>query len=77
MLWSNEKKQTEIMISDLYLSEESDYSEKHTSDNENVCSTILQPFRFEPEQNKTCGNKSQEEKIKHIHSQLPLYYRLE
>ena len=51
------------MISNLYFSEESDYSEKHTSDNENVCSTILQPFHFEPEQNKQCVNKSQEEKI--------------
>ena len=37
---------------DLYFSEESDYSEENTSDNEGLHSTILQPFQFEPEQKK-------------------------
>ena len=41
-------------MSDLYLNEESDYSEENTSDNEDFRSTILQPFQFEPEQKKTC-----------------------
>ena len=52
--WSKEKN-TEITISDLYLSKESDYSEENTSDNENFHSTIHQPFQFEPEQKITCG----------------------
>ena len=37
---------------DLYFSEESDYSEENTSDNEGFHSTILQPFQFEPGQKK-------------------------
>ena len=49
--WSSERN-TEITISDLYFSEESDYSEGNASDNENVCAIILQPFQFEPEQKK-------------------------
>ena len=40
------------MMSDLYFIEESDYSDKNTSNNEDFCSTILQPFQFEPEQEK-------------------------
>ena len=43
--------------------EESDYSEEHTSDNENFCSTILQPFHIESEQKKTCGNDSRRKKL--------------
>ena len=70
------EKNTEIMISDLYFSEESDYSEEHTSDNENFCSTILQPFHIESEQKKT-WKWQQEEETKHIHVQLPIYYILE
>ena len=50
--WSSEKKNTVITISDLYFSEERNYSEENTSDNENFCSTILQTFQFEPEQKK-------------------------
>ena len=37
---------------DLHFSEECDYSEENTSDNEGFRSTILQPFQFEPEQKK-------------------------
>ena len=57
------EKNTEIMISDLYFSEESNYSEEHTSGNENFCSTILQPFHFESEQRKTYGNDSRRNKL--------------
>ena len=39
-------------MSDLYFNDESDYSEENTSDNENVPSTILQPFQFNSEQKK-------------------------
>ena len=45
---------------DLYFNEESDYSEENTSGNEDFCSTILQPFQFEPEKKKTCGNEGHE-----------------
>ena len=31
-------------------------------------STILQPFQFEPELKKTCGNESQEKETKHIYT---------
>ena len=55
-------------MSDLYLNDESDYSEENTSDNENFPSTILQPFQFNPEQKKQCGNESYEKEIKHIHA---------
>ena len=44
--------------------EESDYSEENASDNENLRSTIFQPFQFEPEQKRTCGNESHEKKNK-------------
>ena len=46
-------------MSDLYFNEESDYSEEKTSENDDIRSTILQPFLFEPAQNKTCGNERQ------------------
>ena len=36
----------------LYSNEKSDYSDENTRGNECVCSTILQPFQFEPEQKK-------------------------
>ena len=55
-------------MSDLYFNEASDYSEENTNGNENFCSTILQPFQFEPEQKKTCGNESHEKETKHIHA---------
>ena len=47
-------------MSDLYFTEERDCSEENTSDNEGFCSTILQPFQFEPEQEKTCVIESHE-----------------
>ena len=46
------------MMQDFYFNEESDYSEENTSGNEGFCPTILQPFQFEPEQEKACGNES-------------------
>ena len=49
-------------MSDLYFNEGSDYSEENTSDNEDFRFIILQPFQFEPEQKKTCGNESHEKK---------------
>ena len=52
---------------DLYFSEECDYSEENTSDNEGFRSTILQPFQFEPEQKRTCCNENHEKDTKHIH----------
>ena len=36
--------------------EQKDYSEEITCDNKNFHSIILQPFQFEPEENKTSGN---------------------
>ena len=48
--------------------EESDYSEENTSDNENFRFTILQPFQFESEQKKTCGNKNDEKETKHTYT---------
>ena len=47
-------------MSDLCFNEASDYSEENTSDNEDFRSIILQPFQFESEQKKTCGNESHE-----------------
>ena len=52
-------------MSELYFNDESDNSEENTSDNEDFRSTILQPFQFEPEQEKTCGNESHENETKH------------
>ena len=51
------------MISDLYFSKESDYSEEYTGDNESFHSITLQPFQFEPEQEQMWGNETQEEEI--------------
>ena len=47
-------------MSYLCFNEESDYSEENASDNEDLRSTILQPFQLEPEQKKMCGNESRE-----------------
>ena len=55
----------------IQFNEESDYSEGNTSDNEDFCSTIFQPFQSEPEQIKTCGNvshTSHEKGTKHIYT---------
>ena len=54
--------------SPIYINGESGYSEENTSDNEGFRSTIFQPFQFEPEQKKRCGNESHEKETKHIHS---------
>ena len=55
-------------MSDLYLNEESDYSKKNKCDNKVFHSTILEPFQFELEHKKTCGNESHQNKTKHIHA---------
>ena len=39
----------ENTLSDLYFNEESYYSEEKTTDNEDFCYTIFEPFQFEPE----------------------------
>ena len=66
-------------MSDLYFNEEKDYSEKNTSDNENFCPTILQPFPFGPEQKNTCGNESDEKETQYIHASVArlLHIRIE
>ena len=62
-------------MSELHFNKESDYSEKNTSDNENFRSTILQPFQFEPENQKnTCGMRK---KLNILTLQLLIYYMLE
>ena len=65
-------------MSDLYLMK-SDYSEENTSDNEHFRSTIFQPFQFEPQQKKTCGNvmRAMRKKQNIFTLQLPFYYILE
>ena len=40
-------------------------------------SIIFQPFQFEPEQKKMCGNESHEKETEHFTLQLPIYYMLE
>ena len=63
---------------DLYFNEESDYSEVNTCDNKVFCYPILQPFQFNPEQKKTCGNETHEKETINIFTvQLPIYYILE
>ena len=49
-------------MSDSYFNEESKYSEENASDNEAYRSTYLQPFQFEPEQEKSNGNYEKETK---------------
>ena len=65
------------MISDLYFSKVSDYSEEYTGDNESFHSITLQPFQFEPEQEQMWGSESQEEETNFINIQLQVYYMLE
>ena len=36
-----------------------------------LCSTILQPFKFELEHKKTCGNESYEKEVKPTHASAP------
>ena len=47
-------------MSYLCFNEESAYSEQNASDNEDLRSTILEPFQLEPEQKKMCDNESRE-----------------
>ena len=42
----------EILRIDLYFNKEVDYSEENASDNKDFCSTIREPFKFEPEKKK-------------------------
>ena len=44
-------------MSYLYFNEESDYSEENTSENEDLCSTILQSFQFVSRQKKNVREK--------------------
>ena len=53
-------------MSDSCFSEESDYSEENANDSEDFHSTYLQPFQFEPENEKSDGNHGKE--IKHSHA---------
>ena len=46
--------------SDFYFNEVSDFSNKNTSNSEECCSTIIQPFPFEPEQKKTSDDENHE-----------------
>ena len=54
-------------MSDLYFNEENDCSEENTSGNEDFRSIILQPFLFDPEQKKECGNARHDKETQHIH----------
>ena len=54
---------------DLYLNEESYYYEENIYMWQwSLYSTIFQPFQFEPERKKTCGNESHEKEAKPIHA---------
>ena len=73
-------------MSDIYLKKESDYemkwksdySEENTSDSEDFCSTIFQPFQFEPEHNKNrVVMRAMRKKLNIFTLQLPIYYILE
>ena len=55
----------EILRIDLYFNKEVDYSEENASDNKDFCSTIREPFKFEPEKKKMCGHESHEK----VHNQ--------
>ena len=48
--------------------EKSDYSEENTRGNEDFCPAIFQPFQFESQQRKTCGNENYEKETKHIYA---------
>ena len=54
------------MMSDSYFNEENDYSEENASDNEDFRTTCLQPFQFEPEQEKS--NLNHEKETEHSHA---------
>ena len=66
-------------MSDLYFNEENDLSEENASENEGFCSTILQPFLFEREQKKACGNERHDKEAQRIHASAAdlLHIRIE
>ena len=47
----------------LHFNEESDYSEDNTYDNEDFCSTILQPFQVESKQKKRVVMRAMRKKL--------------
>ena len=49
--WSSERN-TENEMSHLYFNKENDYSVENTNENEDLHSTILYSFQFEPKQKK-------------------------
>ena len=57
-------------MSDSYFNEENDYSEENASDNEDFRTTCLQPFQFEPEQEKS--NLNHEKETEHSHASVTL-----
>ena len=50
---------------DSYFNDESDYSQENANDSEDFRSTYFQPFRFEPEKEKSNGNHEKETKHSH------------
>ena len=70
-------------MSDLYFNEQNDYSEEHSSENEDFRSTILQPFLFERVVNRNRNRKKRvvtrdmTKKLNIFTLQLPIYYILE
>ena len=63
-------------MSDLYFNEECYYSEENVSDNEDFCSTILEPFQFDNEQKKLVM-KTMRKKLNICMLQLSIYCILE
>ena len=59
---------TENTMWDLYLNEESYLFWGKYMWQWSLCYTIFQPFQFEPEHKKTCGNESHEKEAKPIHA---------
>ena len=55
--WSSERNKENTM-QHLHFNEKSVNSEENTSDNEDFCSTILQLFQFDSEEEKKCGNEA-------------------
>ena len=65
-------------MSYLYFNKENDYSVENTNENEDLHSTILYSFQFEPKQKKTGGNESHDKKKLNIFTlQLPIDLLLE
>ena len=64
-------------MSDFYLMKKVIISKKIQVTMKTVRSTIFQPFQFEPEQKKTCGNESHERETKYIYTSAVNLYILE